>query len=224
MTGRARTRCRPLPMVAAWRLMWEGLAAPTKANRWRGRVGRRPVPGSAAREPGRDRPPAGGVVDEQARPAGGPAGQHHSVAVQVELVAGRSARPSPAVRRVAGEGRRPARRSAPSGEACRARVGASVGLGRHRERRSRRSIDGRTASGWRRGVRRPPDVVAGGGRVPRAARARGSSGRAPAAGPLPNRPHVAADNESGWCSSGTPILLFAVVAGGRWRGAQDRIQ
>ena len=54
---------------------------------WQG--GSQAVPGSATQEPGRDRSPAGGVVDEQARPAGGPAGQHHSVAVQVELVAGR---------------------------------------------------------------------------------------------------------------------------------------
>ena len=68
--------------------MWGGSAAPTKAIRWRGRVGRRPAQVVPRRSPDDDRSPAGGVVDEQARSAGGPAGQHHSVAVQVELVAG----------------------------------------------------------------------------------------------------------------------------------------
>ena len=73
--------------------MWEGSAAPTKAMRWRGRVGPQAFPGRAAQQPGQDRPPAGGVVDVQARSAGGSAGQHHSVAVQVELVAGDSPDP-----------------------------------------------------------------------------------------------------------------------------------
>ena len=58
---------------------------------WQGRTQARP--GGAAHEPGPDRPPTGGVVDEQARSAGRPAGQHHSVAVEVELVAGRPADP-----------------------------------------------------------------------------------------------------------------------------------
>ena len=56
-------------------------------------MGRRPAQVGAAHEPGRDRPPAGGVVDEQARPARGSAGQHHPVAVQVELVPGHLADP-----------------------------------------------------------------------------------------------------------------------------------
>ena len=56
-------------------------------------MGRRLAPVSAAHEPGRDRPPAAGVVDEQAWPARGSAGQQHPVAVQVELVPGHLADP-----------------------------------------------------------------------------------------------------------------------------------
>ena len=37
---------------------------------------------------GADRPPPGGVVDEQARAAGGAAGEHHPVAIQIKLVTG----------------------------------------------------------------------------------------------------------------------------------------
>jgi hypothetical protein len=37
--------------LAAWRLMWEGLAAPTKAIRWRGSVGRRPDQAVPRRSP-----------------------------------------------------------------------------------------------------------------------------------------------------------------------------
>ena len=54
-------------------------------------------------EPGHDRPPAGGVVDEQAWSAGGSAGQHHPVAVQVELVPGHL--PDPVQQLVAAQAR-----------------------------------------------------------------------------------------------------------------------
>ena len=53
---------------------------------WQG--GSQPGPGGGAQELAADGSPAGGVVDEQARAAGGSAGQHHPVAVEVELVAG----------------------------------------------------------------------------------------------------------------------------------------
>ena len=32
-----------LMVAALWRLMWEGVAPPRKAIRWRGRLGRRPA-------------------------------------------------------------------------------------------------------------------------------------------------------------------------------------
>ena len=58
-----------------------------------GQAGPQPRPAGAAQELGADRPPAGGVVDEQARAARGSAGQHDPVAVQVQLVTGQPACP-----------------------------------------------------------------------------------------------------------------------------------
>ena len=182
-------------MAAPWRLMWEGPAPPSKATRWRGRLGRRPAQLEAAQELGADRPPAGGVVDEQARAARGSAGQHHPVAVQVQLVTGQPADPvqqlvtaqawvtDQLVEVLHEQG------LVEHGQALRA------GPGRRRGRRSRRAAGGRTASGWRRGAPRSPGAAADGGRAGRVAPARGWSGSGPAAGPRPRRPGAAGDSE-----------------------------
>jgi hypothetical protein len=58
-----------------------------------GQAGPQARPAGAAQDLGADRPPAGRVVDEQARPARGSAGHHHPVAVQKQLVPGHLADP-----------------------------------------------------------------------------------------------------------------------------------
>jgi hypothetical protein len=58
-----------------------------------GQAGPQTRPAGAAHELGADRPPAGGIIDEQARAARGSAGQQHPVAAQVQLVSGHLADP-----------------------------------------------------------------------------------------------------------------------------------
>ena len=58
-----------------------------------GQAGPQTRPGGAAHELGADRPPPDRVVDEQARPPRGAAGQRHSVAVQAQLIMGQLSNP-----------------------------------------------------------------------------------------------------------------------------------
>jgi hypothetical protein len=71
-----------------------GAGAAEQGQPLAGHAGPQPRPGEGTQELGADRPPAGGVVDEQARATRGPAGrQHYPVAVQIQLVTGQLSDP-----------------------------------------------------------------------------------------------------------------------------------
>jgi hypothetical protein len=121
-----RRRARPLAGAAGW-------AADPPSWSCAG-TGRR---STASRRRRRRTGPGGPRIRWSAAPGSGPDTAGH----------GSSVRPSRAACHGAGEGHRPARRSAPGAATCPARAGAPAGRARRRGRRSGRTTDGRTRVG-----------------------------------------------------------------------------